>query len=1001
MKIFNKLKLYSDSRNINEENSQYISYRLFNLINNIRKGNTSSQELIAKALLLYLRQEELKGDSYYYNTVVQRALSIIEETNNINELITIFEDKNIDNLKFEKYIAQLEKSKIVEDGKVNETWVNLHFKEGVSRFFSLDGLANGKYRFLITHRNSKVFNNRKTLMLFFGKLPKKVREDKGLVLADLNKKSFCYMGAGIQKNNIYYQDFYIEVDETIKNSELFFYSTIEGFRIDSLVIENCALKKVVYKSAIKKNSGDWSNINLTKVDTNDIEFLLYADINANVVDGSSVWFSSMASILASRGKTAVIIKENLRHAQVVSNIENSHNIELITPEKVGFDGVFDIEKGVELLRKIDNISPKLRVVVVRGCEVAYRLSETRQFYNRLASYITDFYTIDDSKLVVNEEKVEKLKLISLRSAFMLAQTQLIEKKINEIVDKKPKYIDMPPPINDKFFEEMISINKNLEIKNNPLIDKNTIKIGYAGKITPGWGVFELFEFVEKLINEGVDVKLYIAANKISSPTNLQEFRQEITNWFKKLDVNYYNDFNREQSLEMLSKMDFIWCFRPASFENVTLELSTKLVESVAIGGRCLCYPSDVNIKSLGKDYPFFIEDYCDFKDILGNKYLQLDAKFSKKIRKNHSLKSISEKFHSNFLSENLSNNKILFAGHDFKFVDAYISYLKSKGVPVKKEIWEWGGHKNSKQLIDGYNWSDVIFCEWGLANAVWYSNNNADNKPIYVRMHAQEVRERAQKFGRQIDTNNVEKIIFVSQNICEQALKLFSYKENKTQFIPNFVMDDEFYFTKRKRRKNTVVLGLLGFVPQTKRLDRAVLLLDSLRKSGVDATLSVKGHRPEELEFMHAPSRVKELDYYYDTYKMIEDLKLSDYVNFEGWSADVRSWYGKIDIILSPSENESFHYAIADGVLSGCFPVVWNWKESNKIYPDQWIVKNIYDAIKLITEYLNLSNSNELLVRNRDLVTKWYGMNEVFPKIDSLILAETRLVEEEKAIKDV
>lgn len=986
MSVFDKYKFYKNIKNVNEENSQHLSYRLFRLIENMKAGEIDSKNIIAKILVLYLRSEKINKNSEEYGIVVNRALEIIEETNSIDDLISMIEEKNIDNIKFTKYIEDLDKTKIIENGKVNEVWVNLYFNENISRKFSLNRFANGKYRFLITHKEARVFNNRKTLMLFFGKLSEEVRKNKGLVVADINKQSFFYMGGGIKKGDSYHQDFYIEIDEEIKKSELFFYSTIKEFKIDSLVIENCALEKVEYNEPIKEVIKGWSEIDLNKVNTDAIEFLLYADINANVVDGSSVWFSSMASILASKGKTAIIIKENLRHTQVVSNIENSHNVELITPEKIGFDGVIDIEKGVELLRKIDDISPNIRVVVVRGCEVAYRLSETRQFYNRLASYITDFYTIDNNKLIMDEEKVEKLKLISLRSVYMLAQTQLIKNKINELTSNNPNYIDIPPPINDKFFERAGSATNELEADNDFTIENSVLKIGYAGKITPGWGVFELFEFVENLKNDGINVELYMAANKISSSTNLKEFRQDIQSWFKKLDVKYYNDFNREQSLEMLSRMDFIWCFRPADFENATLELSTKLVESVAIGGKCLCYPSAINIQSLGEDYPFFIKGYDDFKSILSKRELQLDTKFSTKIWENHSLKNISENFHSYFLSEPLSKSKVLFASHDFKFIDAYISYLKSKHVAVKKEIWEWGGHKNEKQLIEGYKWADKIFCEWGLANAVWYSKNNKDNKPVYIRMHAQEVRERAQKFGRQINTNDIEEIIFVSENIRAQAIELFGYPKEKTKFIPNFVMDNEFYFSKRKSSNNKVVLGLLGFVPQTKRLDRAVSLLDSLRKSGIDARLSIKGHRPEELEFMHAPSRVKELDYYYDTYKMIDNLELSDYVDFESWGANVRDWYEKLDFILSPSENESFHYAVADGVLSGCLPVVWNWDEAKIIYPEDWVIGNTSEAHQLVKRYIDKKNVNTLKLRNRKYLVGNFGYKKVFTNLEILIL---------------
>ncbi|MBO1530417.1 glycosyltransferase [Psychrobacter sp. F1192] len=985
--IIEKYKFYSDSKNINDKNSSYLSYRVFNLIDKLKNKGFNHNDLIAKVLILYLRNEKIKNGYEGYEVVTNKALKIIEETNSVHDLVKVIEKSNIDNIRFAKYLEELDRDKIVHDGKVNEIWANVLFSNLTSNCFSLNQFADGKYRISITHRNSEVFKNRKALILYFGALPEYIRKEKGLALS-ADSQAFTYMGSGIKKDGVYNQDFYIDVDEKIKNIVLYFATTIEDFKIETLSIQNCALKTVNEKQVKNDLIDNSSSINLHNLDANDIEYILYADINANVVDGSSVWYSSMASILAAQGKTALIIKENLRHDQVISNIEHNHNIELITPEKIGYNGVIDIETGVDLVRKIDNISPNVRAVVVRGCEVAYQLSQTRQFYNRLASYITDFYTVDNNELIINDEKVEKLKLISLRSVYILVQTKAIKDKIEELTNNKSKYILIPPPINDKFLDSTKSSSLS-PLANSDVNDsqvQRAVKIGYAGKITPGWGIFELFEFVERLKGEGKEVKLYIAANKISSPTNLKEFRQTIQNWFKKLDVNYYNDLNREQSLEMLSGMDFIWCFRPADFETATLELSTKLVESVAIGGRCLCYPSEININSLGKDYPFFIKSYQDFRKVLGKKTLSLDPKFSKKIWQKHSLKNITNEFHSHFASIPLSNKKMLFAGHDFKFIDAYISYLKSRRVPVKKEIWEWGGHKNQKQLIANYKWADMVFCEWGLANAVWYSKHNSDNKPIYIRMHAQEVRERAQKFGRQIDTNNITKIIFVSENIRRQAIEIFKYDINKTKYIPNFVMDDEFYFSQRDLKKKSVVLGVLGIVPKTKRLDRAVLLLDSLRKSGVDAYLNIKGYRPEELEFMRAPSRTKELDYYYETYKLIETLGLSDYVTFEGWGADVRDWYEKIDVILSPSENESFHYALADGVLSGCLPVVWNWPEADAIYPNEWVVSNNSDARQKVESYIRHHKVICITKSNREYLISKFGSKKIFNLLSDSIL---------------
>ena len=69
-------------------------------------------------------------------------------------------------------------------------------------------------------------------------------------------------------------------------------------------------------------------------------------------------------------------------------------------------------------------------------------------------------------------------------------------------------------------------------------------------------------------------------------------------------VHHQSNLNRSEAMEVMARRNFVWCHRPASLEEGTLELSTKLVEMVAAGARCLCYPNTINREALGEDYPF-------------------------------------------------------------------------------------------------------------------------------------------------------------------------------------------------------------------------------------------------------------------------------------------------------------------------------------------------------------------------------------------------------------
>lgn len=318
-----------------------------------------------------------------------------------------------------------------------------------------------------------------------------------------------------------------------------------------------------------------------------------------------------------------------------------------------------------------------------------------------------------------------------------------------------------------------------------------------------------------------------------------------------------------------------------------------------------------------EDYPFYVRNQDDFNQIMENKNTIYDlSKIAKHLEIKHSISNVAQRIKKlqpfNIINSQVNEPLICFASHDFKFIDGYISQLKSNG-RVIRDKWEWGQVINLQKTKNNYNDADIIFCEWGLANAVWFSRNNTENKPLYIRVHAQEKYENAQKFGKQINFNKVTKVIFVSKRIRDEYIKLFRIPIEKTIVIPNFVFDDEFKPIKNfKKNPNKVVLGMVGIVPQLKRLDRAVDTLEALLKEGIDAELRIKGHRPENMEMMKAPSRAQEMEYYYNIYKNIETKGLSNKIIFDDWGNDVALWYQDIDFLYChPQDSESFSLCIS------------------------------------------------------------------------------------------
>src|SRR5690606_9815098 len=148
---------------------------------------------------------------------------------------------------------------------------------------------------------------------------------------------------------------------------------------------------------------------------------------------------------------------------------------------------------------------------------------------------------------------------------------------------------------------------------------------------------------------------------------------------------------------------------------------------------------------------------------------------------------------------------------DFKFIDPFYSHLKKVGHSVQRDEWEWGQPKSIARTKNQIKTADIIFCEWGLANAVWHSNNKRVGTKLYIRAHLQEINPRARKFGSQIKIDNVDKVIFVQEEVRLEAIRLWNWPKEKTCVIPNFVLSDEY---RPMHRENTrkIRLGMVGII---------------------------------------------------------------------------------------------------------------------------------------------------------------------------------------------
>ena len=724
--------------------------------------------------------------------------------------------------------------------------------------------------------------------------------------------------------------------------------------------------------------------------------LIYGDVNMNIIDGSSVWLASTAEVFTGMGVDVhVLLKSDITSGReyLLENLMENQEVRFIEPSQFGIrDSELTPKQAVELVEILDGIQGGYLSIILRGFELCTLAAGAKSLWKRVWAYLTDYYSIDSKhgRMLKPDADILIQDFSFVFERFLVQTEQMKDNLIQDFGIKEEMLTLFPPVIPD--------IPRRSEIRSPD--GKDVFRIGYCGKIAPMWGVEELINASRKAIDDGYKVEVHIIGDKIHRNTiSHPHFNDRMQRLLRRYPhVIWHGAQTRDAAIELMSTMDLAWCYRSPELETQTLELSTKLLENMSIGLPIILTRNEINENLLGSDYPLFIDRVEDIDKMMvsiiegdDTSSINLDELASR--AKGHSLDKVRTDVIGPLLASrdtllDADVKRIVINGHDLKFIGEFESDLKRRGHIVRRDNWDWGQPMDEQKSRSLLRWAEIIHSEWGLANSVWYSNNVRDNQHHTIRVHLQEIGERANNFPSQINLRGVAEIIFVAENVRKVALDMFGWSEAATTVIPNFVDVGRHAGEKFECARKTV--AIVGIVPQRKRVDRALDLLKLLRKEDSEWRLVIKGRLPRDIPFMHGPTREEELDYYDDEFKRIEeDPYLAEAVHFEGYSTTIASWYRNIGYILSPSDFESFHYSVADGVSSGAVPVIWPWEGADEVYPESWIVTDTTDAAQRILAHSRRNDTEETEEVNRAHISENFDCAVVFSRLrKSLALEE-------------
>ena len=333
----------------------------------------------------------------------------------------------------------------------------------------------------------------------------------------------------------------------------------------------------------------------------------------------------------------------------------------------------------------------------------------------------------------------------------------------------------------------------------------------------------------------------------------------------------------------------------------------------------------------------------------------------------------------------MAKRRLLINGYDLKFVLPLVKYLE-KDFNIKVD--EWKGHNlhDQKQSEELLAWADIIWCEWMLGNAEFYSKRKHKHQRVIIRAHRFEL---YREFGNNIDWNKVDMVFTVGYYYFEQFIERFNIPRGKMHLLSNYIEDSIYDTDKNDGYRFNV--GLVGILPKRKGYLKGLEILDKLVKKDSRYKLYIMGKNFDKVDWIK--NNPAEKNYFEECERYIVEHGLEEHVIYGGF-VEREKLYGNLGYVLSLSDSEapeSFHLAPAEAACSGSMGMLLNWPGVEYIYPQDVVYEDIG---KIADDIYKATFDDEYYVQKVQTLRKYVLDNyslEKFLKILEYYLVHIRI----------
>jgi glycosyltransferase involved in cell wall biosynthesis len=677
--------------------------------------------------------------------------------------------------------------------------------------------------------------------------------------------------------------------------------------------------------------------------------LVCANPDLNYIDGSSIWSQTIALAVAATGKAQVdfLARSTPEREELFGPLHQDSQLQVIDGTRPDYWKGKSFQRltppmMADLALQLDNDRP-YDAIIVRGLEIAEKLLDHPGVLARCWVYLTDIpQTLEDYSV----RQHRRMHRIADGSQRILCQTEGF----------RSLWHTLAPKVEHERFHLYEPVIPDLP-QSLPPIHERPCRAVYAGKFKTDWMTLEMAENWPQVRAQVPGGELVMIGDKIHEDPHETGFEQRMRHALESTaGLSWMGAQPRNEVQRQLQQARVGLSWRAESM-NDTVEYSTKILEYGGAGCAAIVNRNPLHEQLLGSDYPLFANSPGEFTQQLTRalsepETAQKAANRLTELAGRHTFSSRVDELRQ-WLAETpraprpARKTRVVVAGHDLKFFTPLQKKLEATG-QFEFLIDQWQGHDkhDEDKSLELLEKADVIFCEWCLGNLKWYSHQKNPHQRLVARFHAQEARV---CYMAEACWGAIDHIIFVSEHTRRYALEIFKgFRSGKTSVIPNYI-DDTKFTSKKKTDEARFTLGMVGIAPKSKRLDRALDLLNLLLEEDDRYCLRLKGKHPLNYEWLL--NRQEERSYYREVFERINKSPGLRYkVIFDPPGDDVNDWFRMVGYILSPSDYESFHIAVGEGILTETKPVVWDWVGAVNIWGANNVVSDLFEAKKMVLQ---------------------------------------------------